>query len=999
MTNDFGTYELGRMETQADEPADSDHVVIVPPTVGESPKLRRYDHFKEDLQIGAAGGSQPAFATASGSSRLIIARAATTRNGARGNQETVALTASFATLQSRRSRFYLSASFGLGYIENADHATDHKWQWRQGSGAWTDIDDWTLNFYWHTGAGQEDNVFFTVTAGLEPSADLDPDSVTEFRLLMRKTGGDASAGTSVENRTLLAVEFPPAVGPEGPTGPAQSLEAADLHTAYFPDHFAVHQLPNAAGEYELEILDPVNIALALVAGDRFIVHAALSNVPAGVTTDFQIRGRDVATVETDQVAAGLFTTLTLQESADDDRTWRLYLRGTKPATSLASLSITLREIVGVRGGSQPFASSVARMIEDYTYHRLASYYGVTVFRASHLYVQGEVVLDLVDYHLYRYRNSFGHSAPSLWPSQDPTNWVRLTWPEPANWALETPAAGGLQLVPPSRVQYRLPPAWDGATSWPNAAEVLHADGVWRNGSGGALLNVEPGTTDDWTRIADFSAAEAQFPPAYAAGTTYGPGDQVLQQRIIYSSDVEQTGVAPSPTASSWTLIARLDQSIQPSFQRTTTPDEPNTLRLSVGDGSAEVPEATDEFPGLLAPAEHAKLEGLLNTNPRGAWADGIEYLTRNIVYDYNAETGITIIAEAMRDHVASLTTRPAGIDRDTADWHIIARIDQSPHARTTALLDARIVAATPTPASQWRFRNAWAVGTDYVAADVVTREVEAVLVLAQAKRDHTSSNANPPTAAASDDWAILWTYNPATAAGKLNALEGAQRLSYNALQDKPTIPEPGGGTFTWRGPWLGQGEGSAYAAGETVGFENQLYTSNKAIAAGSEGASNSAPTVATADWDEIMSLEMEVTSAGVVRYRLHFGGLGGGDVYWSDLAAGGLMLWRGAWATGVTFGASNFTTDGGWIWRARVSHASTDANRPPHAATWERIGPAEGASERTMVWYGDWVRNVAFPEGRVVRRSGHIYIAHNNVGAGIEPGVTANWGSFWTELV
>ncbi len=196
---------------------------------GDDVPWDRVDHSEIDGTLADLNtGTQPAIFTGSGSSRLVIARAATTRNGPRSGQMSQVLTANLAPLQNVRSRFIMVASVGLGYIENLNHAIDTKWQWRQNSGTWADVSAWVQNLYWHSQEAEEDNAFFTVADSFVPTSDLTLADGIHFRLLMRKTGGSATGGTSAENRTLICVEFPPALGPRGPAGaPGTSGQTAD----------------------------------------------------------------------------------------------------------------------------------------------------------------------------------------------------------------------------------------------------------------------------------------------------------------------------------------------------------------------------------------------------------------------------------------------------------------------------------------------------------------------------------------------------------------------------------------------------------------------------------------------------------------------------------------------------------------------------------------------------------------------------------------------------
>ena len=759
------------------------------------------------------------------------------------------------------------------------------------------------------------------------------------------------------------------------------LTAADLHSAYFPEHARSYGLPDDAGAYELAILDPVNIALELVDGDQFIVHAAISGIPDDVTTELQIRGRDTTTVTTDSVpfaAQQRFCVLTLDTPGDEeDRTWVLYVRGTKPATAAASIGVTLREVVGVRGGTQPFAGVVGQMIEDYAYSRLREFYGITHYQSERLHYLHQLVLDPTDGNVYRFREDFGHS--SAVPSANATQWLRMTWPQPANWALTDPDADGLTVVPPARIQYRLPPVWDTATAWPNGSEVLHANAVWQNSSGGPLTGIEPAADTDWTRRANFTATDADVLALVADWAEQSNED------------------APNPVTIPNRVLRLLPRWVYETNPADDADGEAMALRLYLAnEASPLLRGATTTRAGLLTAAEHTKLAALTNPNPRGPWTEGVAYLPGDWVWDYNPQTGITTIAFTGETHVAAVSNRP-NPQSDSARWERIGVISQSPHARTTEALDARIVAQTPTPAVQFRWRNVWTAGLDYLAGDVVTREVGAVAVLAQSRTDHRSSDGTAPGTTTTDEWRILWSYDPAAAATKLNNLADAARLSYESLKDKPTIPDTTTTGFRWAGHW--QPLGVAYPTGVTVGIGSRLYTSTASVQAGTETNPATVPSDDSAPWTEIMAMQMQITPSGVLQFRWHFGAAGtGGQTDWVDVNDGGLMIWRGAWAGGATFNVDNLCEDRGWIWRCVTPHAASATNRPPHAY-WSRFAASNTGPERTMVWYGAWVSNRAFQEGHVVLRSAHVYIAHNDAPAGNEPGVSTQWGSYWTRIV
>ena len=180
----------------------------------------------EDWITELSGSGGPVFAATTGNSRVPIVRANANRNGARDSQSVEVISTTFSIVRHARSKFFLIASFGLGYIDTANHSADYRWQWRQASGSWTDLGDWIDNFYWHSSSGPEDNAFFTVSMGFDPPSDLDTTMDIQFRLIMRRTGGASGNSTSVEGRSLLGIEF--STGASGSSGSGGGLLEADV---------------------------------------------------------------------------------------------------------------------------------------------------------------------------------------------------------------------------------------------------------------------------------------------------------------------------------------------------------------------------------------------------------------------------------------------------------------------------------------------------------------------------------------------------------------------------------------------------------------------------------------------------------------------------------------------------------------------------------------------------------------------------------------------------
>ena len=210
----------------AGTPADTTLLLPTLPNAGSRDnKVPKFDGDTLGWEVDAEGSgsagtiTQPKVYQTQGSARQGIIRAAPTRDQvplANTFTEMIKVTIPANTLQSPRSIFTISASFGIGYLEQMQYALDYLWQWRQGSGSWSNIGDWYENFlYRQTNASPQDNQTYALVTSLTPGADLDVTMTTEVRLVMRRSGGTDWQGTgnavgaSMEARTLLVTELPP----------------------------------------------------------------------------------------------------------------------------------------------------------------------------------------------------------------------------------------------------------------------------------------------------------------------------------------------------------------------------------------------------------------------------------------------------------------------------------------------------------------------------------------------------------------------------------------------------------------------------------------------------------------------------------------------------------------------------------------------------------------------------------------------------------------------
>ena len=382
----------------------------------------RVDHSSIDPVLSdLSEGTQPAFITETGSSRVIIARAATSRNGARGNQQTEVISTTFTELQNVRSNFYLSASMGLGYIENSDHAVDSKWQWRQGTGAWTNLNDWVRNLYWHSQAGEEDNVFFTLTESFVPTTDLDTTLSVEFRLLMRKTGGDASSGTSVEGRSMVAIEFPPARGPAGADGTGTEVEFGNIERAtksglVYPvkgDNFS----PGADGTFSYVTLSEIFFVNGTPSiGDKIIVEGSLVGTPPPDTFSMHLINTNTQTrISTEVNFVNGFAELELE--AVSSNTYGLRVTGT--GTSTESYRVDIDAVTWFNGSNIETAKIAASYLRpDIDALWSAIHQGVQPWESGRFYSTDAIVID--DGKLWRATSS--HTSVIRPSSTSSTNW-------------------------------------------------------------------------------------------------------------------------------------------------------------------------------------------------------------------------------------------------------------------------------------------------------------------------------------------------------------------------------------------------------------------------------------------------------------------------------------------------------------------------------------------------------------------------------------------------
>jgi len=220
------------------------------------------------------------------------------------------------------------------------------------------------------------------------------------------------------------------------------------------------------------------------------------------------------------------------------------------------------------------------------------------------------------------------------------------------------------------------------------------------------------------------------------------------------------------------------------------------------------------------------------------------------------------------------------------------------------------------------------------------------------------------------------TINAAQALKLYGIEEGAQR---NATLD------------WWTGSWAYD---SDYAVGQVVGYDGSIYMCISAHSA--VGTTGSAPDAST-NWEVIFALDFELTSQGQLRARIDHGQLGSGQQSgWRDVP--GIMIYRGEWSNTVTYLEGHVVKRLGWLWYCQATNINST---PSEGTNWTRMAPHVRASVavRTMIWWGDWVNNLLYYEGAVVKRNSHVYIATNDIPAGNAPGGTTVQSGWWTEII
>ena len=725
-------------------------------TAGQVPKINSGATAVEwaDDETGggsAQAGTQPAVYAASGSARQAIIRVSATRDGARGAGETemLAVTIPANSLQSAMSRFYIAISFGLGFIEQLQYALDYKWQWRQGSGAYTDIGAWNNNFFYRVqNADPQDNQAYTFETTLTPPSALDTAAATTFRIVMRRRGGanwtgsGNAAGVSMEARTLHVIEFPPAQGPKGDKGdpgtggrqvlwlrPNSTFDTTSNgiapNTVFSSATVIQTALQNisqntgtktyqgdrptlAAGDivwaYHLSGQN-IGIRMYVYDGAAFaLLHTRTTSAASAFNTITDGRRSELAFAE---AWAGVTPWLAANPVQRYDLTWwngRMYLWFGETTSTGTPQPGTAGATNWLLVGPSTLQDVVPGEVDLWYFEEREIQYQVTVsgeYRValltlpSHSVTEGEHVLVWLDIN-------------------DPGATVALV--DNADLANAGTLAGGVPVVDgfaslevtrtsgdDDTVVVRLTGDHTGSLRY-----RLH--GAWRaNGANDLGIGA--------MKAAVQTAIEPEsFPPAYDSSRGWAPGEHFYLENAVYRVDEHSIAVSDGdvPESSHFTKIvdgaaSRSDDIDARVADWAEQGYEGSPLRIGGTDGAPHIsiadtgdvsfPLATVDhegtgYPGMILATDIVRLRHLWQGGAHGQWAAGTTCQPKDVVWDYNNQSGITVVAECRRLHVTSLTNRPASHLTGSADWAVVAVVRQSQHSRSTtelqAFIDARI---------------------------------------------------------------------------------------------------------------------------------------------------------------------------------------------------------------------------------------------------------------------------------------------------------------------
>ena len=572
------------------------------------------------------------------------------------------------------------------------------------------------------------------------------------------------------------------------------------------------------------------------------------------------------------------------------------------------------------------------------WHVVGGYAGI--WNNSHIYQPGEYVKYQSDFYI-AVANITGGSAP----------------PSNVNWAHLAPDLEGFRGI------------WHAGTTYIRGQVVFQSDHFYRCTAETVTSNTGPVTdTDNWDPVGTYH-------DDWISTRRYNAGDMVRHgaDNGIWIAPALIAAGEPAPGAAgatwrrvddeeiaAWARVSSTDRIPRDRLQPPSLTTDTDTGRISLNWGAATI-----QLPLAGTITQNGELVGV-----GGTLSKDLALQIHNLI---NSPGSVTFAIS--RDETGNTVTLDVGgITHDLT----AAVAGTSPDEDRGGIMPDWAVRKV-ADLTYTRARGAW-VGNqrEYAVGDLVHRQYDNHGILARCKVDHSSTSANGPIVAGNTQWDTLLAIPRAD----WDAADGTP----SAIRNKPTIPEVPG--VWWRGPWSFEDD---YLVNQAVGWEGVIYRCTTAHTA--VGAFGDHPD-ASSNWTPLVELQVEFTSIGGLRYRFDYGqGSTGQQSGWVDID--GAMFWRGAHPGASTVAArGNLWTYQNGLWLCLRATTAV----PTEGADWTRLAAyvAPTVSAYTMVWWGDWVTNLAYARGSVVNRGGHTWVALHDNAAGVEPGVTP--GTHWDQL-